>query len=169
MTTQTIERGALTAGEITVEEMRALAARAARRHPNFSDSDDVFIAFARGQERSGCTASAEYVDDDYGVDPDTQEPINPPHVLRSHGVPIAVRMNNWVAVAARPSAPGQPCLGRVMAHVGRAAVFVHAVFADDRVFSLNRADFAELCRYHCIQDQRPPRKTNCVRCERSQS
>jgi hypothetical protein len=167
MTTQTIEQRALTAKEITVEEMRALAGRAARRHPNFSDSDDVFIAFARGQERSGCAASAEYVDDDYGVNPDTQEPINPPHVLRSHGVPIAVRMNDWVAIASKPAAPGQPCLGRIMAHVGRAAVFVHAVFADDRVLSFDRAGFAELCRDYRVEEQRPMRQDR-VRCECSQ-
>jgi hypothetical protein len=138
MTTLTIERRTF-----APDEMRVLASRAGRRHPNFTDSDDVFIAFALGRECSGCCASAEYVDDDYGSDPGTGEPIDPPHVLWSHGVPIAVRVHDWVVFAAKP---GQPCLGRVMAHVGRAAVFVHAVFADDRVFSFDRADFARLCR-----------------------
>jgi hypothetical protein len=146
MTTQTIQRPTLTA-----EEMRVLAARADRRHRNLTDSDDVFIAFALGQERSGCAASAEYVDDDYGVHPDTQEPIDPPHVLRSHGIPIAVRLHDWVAFAAKPAKPGQPSLCRVMAHAGRAAVFVHAVFADDRVFSFDRPDFAELCSFHGVE------------------
>jgi hypothetical protein len=141
MTTLTIERPALTA-----DEMRLLAAHAGRRHPNLTDSDDVFIAFALGHERSGRSASAEYVDDDYGFAPDTGEPIEPPHVLWSHGVPIAVRVHDRVVFAAKPANPGQPCLGRVMAHGGRAAVFVHAVFADDRVFSFDRAEFAELCR-----------------------
>jgi hypothetical protein len=141
MTTQTIQLPALTA-----EQMRVLAAHAGKRHPNLTDSDDVFIAFALGHERSGCSASAQYVDDDYGVDPDTQEPIEPPHVLRSHGVPIAVRLHDWVVFAARPARSGQPCLGRVMAHAGRAAVFVHAVFGDDRVFSFDQVEFAELCR-----------------------
>jgi hypothetical protein len=150
MTTQTIERCALTG-----EEMRVLAAGVGRRRPNLTDSDDVFIAFALGQERSGCWASAEYVDEEWGIDPDTEEPINPPHVLRFHGVPIAVRMNDWVVFAAKPAKPGQPCIGRIMAHVRRAAVFVHAVFADDRVFSFNRADFADLCRHYCGEEQRP--------------
>ncbi len=146
MSTQTIERPALTA-----DEMRVLAARADRRHLNLTDSDDVFIAFALGQKRAGWCASAAYVDDDFGVDPDTQEPIDPPHVLRSHGIPIAVRLHDWVAFAAKPAKPGQPCVGRVMAHAGRAAVFVHAVFADDRVFSFDRPDFAELCRFHGVE------------------
>jgi hypothetical protein len=146
MSTHTLERPALTG-----EEMRVLAARADSRHRNLTDSDDVFIAFALGQERSGCSASAEYVDDDYGVDPDTQEPINSPHVLRSHGIPIAVRLHDWVAFAAKPAKPGQPCVGRVMAHAGRAAVFVHAVFADDRVVSFDRPDFAQLCRFYGVE------------------
>ena len=141
MTTLTIERPAHTA-----DELRLLAAHAGKRHPNLIDSDDVFIAFALGHERSGRSASAEYVDDGYGFDPDTGEPIDPPHVLWSHGVPIAVRVHDRVVFAAKPAKPGQPCLGRVMAHVGRAAVFVHAVFADDQVSSVNRADFAQICR-----------------------
>jgi hypothetical protein len=146
MSTQTLERPAFTA-----EEMCVLAARADRRHLNLTDSDDVFIAFALGQERSGCAASAEYVDDDYGVDPETEEPIDSPHVLRSHGIPIAVRVHDWVAFAAKPAKPGQPCVGRVMAHAGRAAVFVHAVFSDEQVSSLDRPDFAELCRFYGVE------------------
>ena len=144
--TQTLERAAFTA-----EEMRVLAARAGRRHRNLTDSDDVFIAFALGQQRSGCSACAEYVDGDYGFDPVTEEPIDSPHVLRSHGIAIAVRVHDWVAFAARPAKPGQPCVGRVMAHAGRAAVFVHAVFCDEQVSSLDRGDFAQLCRFYGVE------------------
>jgi hypothetical protein len=118
------EREALTAAEL-----RVLAAHARGRHPNLTDSDEVFIAFALGQEHPGCCASAEYVDHDRGYDPETQEPIDPPHVLRSHGVPIAVRIHGW------------------------AAVFVHAVFADDQIASYDRADFAQLCQRYGIQER----------------
>ena len=146
MTTQTIERPAL-----TPEQMQALSARADRRHPNLTDSDDVFIAFALGWERSGCCASVEYVHGEHGFDPDTGEPVIALLVLRSHGIAIAIRLGDRVVFAARPARPGQPCLGRVMTHAGRAAVFVHGVFADDRVSSVDRADFAGLCRHYGIQ------------------
>jgi hypothetical protein len=148
MITLASEREALTAAEL-----RVLAAHARGRHPNLTDSDEVFIAFALGQEHPGCCASAEYVDDDWGYDPETQEPIDPPHLLRSHGVPIAVRIHGSVVFAARPARRGEPCLGRVMAHAGRAAVFVHALFADDQIASYDRADFAQLCERYGIQER----------------
>ncbi|MGH8519280.1 MAG: hypothetical protein ACREUE_17655 [Panacagrimonas sp.] len=40
-----------------------------------------------------------------------------------------------------------------MAHAGRAAVFIHAIFADDHVTSFDRADFAEFCQYYGIQER----------------
>lgn len=137
----------------TAAELRVLAAGARGRHPNLTDSDEVFMAFALGQERSGCCASAEYVDDDWGSDRETQELIDPPHVLRSHGVPIAVRIHGWVVFAARPARRGEPCLGRIMAHGGRAAVFVCALFAEDQIASYDRGDFAQLCQRYGIQER----------------
>lgn len=100
--------------------------------------DDVFRAFADGYGLDSGSATAEAL---RGL-PWKVDQVH--HVLKSHGVPIALRSEECVVFDARPQIHGH-CVNALMKHVGRAGVFVAAVFGDDEVHALDHHSFTELC------------------------
>lgn len=101
------------------------------QHATATD-DQTFAAFADGDALTGDSALSS-------IYPTVT-------VLRSHGVPIAIRDEDNVAFDAHLTiVPGGPCIGCLMGAIGRAGVFVHAVFDDHEVVTLDHATFVQEC------------------------
>lgn len=100
--------------------------------------DEVYAAFADGDALVGdAVLSSAYSKGSF----ESRETIT---VLRSHGVPVAIRSEDLVAFDAHPViVPGGPCVGCLMGAMGRAGVFVHAVFDDHEVVNLDHTAFVQ--------------------------
>lgn len=99
--------------------------------PAVSQEDDVFAAFASGQELRDEFVRSEAL-------------ANGHHALSSHGVTVALRSEEVVVFDATPHAVDCPVLCRVMAHMGRAGVHVAGVFGDGEVECFVHPAFVEL-------------------------
>jgi hypothetical protein len=100
-----------------------------------ASNDEVYAAFADGDALVGDAVLSSVYSTGSG------ETIT---VLRSHGVPIAIRSEDLVAFDAHPViVPGGPCVGCLSGAIGRAGLFVHAVFEDHEVVTLDHTAFVQ--------------------------
>lgn len=107
------------------------------QHATATD-DEVYKAFADGDALAGDAVLSTI----YSTV--TRESSVSVTVLRSHGVPVAIRSEDLVAFDVHPViVPGGPCVGCLMGAMGRAGVFVHAVFDDHEVVNLDHTAFVQ--------------------------
>lgn len=99
--------------------------------PAVEQEDDVFAAFASGQELRDEFVRSEAL-------------ANGNHALSSHGVTVALRSEDVVVFDAMPHAAGCPVVCRVMAHMGRAGVHVAEHFADSEIEAMDHGAFVAL-------------------------
>lgn len=110
--------------------------------------DDVFRAFALGDELTGDTAKAVPITREHYVVDCMYSTLRRTGdtALYSHGVLLALRSEECVVFDARPCHDGGRCTCRYMADAARARKAAALHYATDEVCSLDHGAFVDLAR-----------------------